>query len=188
MLKNRGFLLGLGSGIIIGSILFQLMLAGEQSKQNMQSFMDSEADQKLYSQSEVDAMLETERKALKESEQSQAEDSPPEAAVPPSPISSEPPTKEEDAAAVEAEIAPVPVQRVIRIMPGSGLSKTAALLSSNGIIEDENNFIKLMKKDNKLVRAGYFLFYEQMTEAEAIKVVTSDPLTESEAKALMDDN
>ncbi|CAM4275962.1 hypothetical protein FHS16_002126 [Paenibacillus endophyticus] len=187
MLKNRIFLIGLGLGIMIGALLFQLMLSGEQSREKLAE-RDNETTDKLYTQIEVDALLKAERDSIEldqdvGSEASKQETQP---AVTPVP-SAEPPNKVEETAespTVVPENEKAVINHVIRIKAGIGLSKTAELLTSNHIIDDGAAFIAEMKKSKKLVRAGYFLFHEDSTIEQVITVVTSQPLTEEQAAAL----
>jgi hypothetical protein len=188
MLKNRVFLIGLGAGIIIGALLFQLMLSGEQSRQKL-SQISPDSSEKLYTQVEVDALLEAERDSFKLDQEAKTgtetqvepktesakEDSPVE--KPAASVDSPTPTVEpvkEDAV----------VKHVIRIEAGSNLTKTAELLATNHVIDNKTAFISQMKKSKKLVRAGYFLFQEKMTVAQAIEVVTGEPITKKEADAI----
>jgi hypothetical protein len=169
MLKNRAFVIGLGAGIILGALLFQLMLSGEQSRQKLGQ-LGNETAEKLYTRAEVDALLEAEK--LKGQPVAAAE-----------PVKKEPNAGKTKEAAPSAE----PVKEkaaavhVIRIEAGSGLAKTAELLASQNIIHDQEAFISHMNKSKKLVRAGYFLFQENISADEAITVVTGEPLTKAQA-------
>lgn len=176
MLKNRAFLIGLGAGIILGALLFQLMLSGEQSRQKLGQF-GNEAAEKLYTRAEVDALLEAEKL-----------EGQPAAAV--EPVKEEPSggnTKEEVPAAepVKEKAAAV---HVIRIEAGLGIANTAELLAAQNIIHDQAAFISHMNTSKKLVRAGYFLFQENITVDEAITVVTGQPLTKAQADAITASN
>ncbi|WP_424765764.1 hypothetical protein [Paenibacillus sp. sgz302251] len=192
MLKNRMFLIGLGSGIIIGALLFQLMLMGEQSNQNLQN-IDKELNDKLYTQDEVDAMIEAERDSAKIDEQLKSDEV---TKVQPSPSPSIKPAssntegakeKEQAATAAEKKSETIPAKHVIRIEEGLNLTNTAKRLAKYNIIDDQAAFIKQMKSTKKLVRAGYFLFPEAITVDQAVKIVTSEPLTRSEAVAITTD-
>ncbi|OBZ16907.1 hypothetical protein [Bacillus sp. FJAT-26390] len=184
MLKNRLFLIGLGAGIIIGALLFQLMLSGEQSRQKLGQ-MGTEPSGKLYTQVEVDALLEAERDSFKLDQEAKA-GTKTQAEPKTEPAKEEQPAATMDAPSPTAE--PVKeeaaIKHVIRIEAGSNLTKTAELLAANHIIDNKTAFISQMKKSKKLVRAGYFLFQEKMTVAEAIVVVTGEPITKKEADAI----
>lgn len=186
MLKNRTFLFGLGTGIIIGALLFQLMLSGEQSRQRLNE-KDSSADEKSYTQVEVDTLLKAERDSMQLNQEinTGVEDSQSK------PTATAVPVKEESSKSDKNEINPTvsqeqkaPVKHVIRIEAGLGLSKTAELLASQNIIEDQAVFVNKMKKSKQLVRAGYFLFQENITADAAIAIVTGEPLTKEQADAL----
>lgn len=187
MLKNRSFLLGLGAGIIFGAVLFQLMLFGVQSRQNLQK-IDHEKNEKLYTQDEVDAMLKAEKDSAQINEQTKGGESEPEALPSPTtaPVVKEQETVKPEATSSEKAVKETKtvVQHVLRIESGSGLTATASLLAENQIIQDQTAFIQQMKKSKKLVRAGYFLFNEGSSVAEAIKIVTSQPLTKSQANSI----
>ncbi|HTG69170.1 MAG TPA: hypothetical protein VL921_07890 [Candidatus Udaeobacter sp.] len=169
MLKNRAFMIGLGAGIILGALLFQLMLSGEQSRQKLGQ-LGNETAEKLYTRAEVDALLEAEK--LKEQPAAAAE-----------PVKKESSGANTNEAAQEAELdkEKTAALHVIRIEAGSGLAKTAELLAAQNIIHDQAAFINQMNKSKKLVRAGYFLFQENITVDEAITVVTGQPITEEQA-------
>ncbi|WP_138751560.1 hypothetical protein [Paenibacillus sinopodophylli] len=186
MLRNRLFLIGLGMGIIIGALLFQLMLSGEQSRARLAQ-RDAGPDEKQYTQVEVDALIKAERDSVRDDQKTTTEpETSPE--VKPTPSPEVDANKENEAAeAVPEEVKPA-AQHVVRIKAGLGLSKTAELLASHQIINNEAAFVSSMKKSKKLVRAGYFLFYEGSTVEQAITIVTSQPLTEQEAASWTDGN
>ncbi|MDQ8733330.1 hypothetical protein [Paenibacillus sp. LHD-38] len=186
MLKNRTFLFGLGTGIIIGALLFQLMLSGEESRQRLYE-KDISADERSYTQVEVDALLKAERDSMQLDQEinTGVEDSQSK------PAATAVPVKEESSKSDKDEINPTispeqkaPIKHVIRIEAGLGLSKTAELLASQNIIEDQAVFVNKMKKTKQLVRAGYFLFQENITDDAAIAIVTGEPLTKEQADAL----
>jgi mannose-1-phosphate guanylyltransferase len=187
MLKKRVFLMGLGAGIIIGALLFQLMLSGEESRQRLND-LGKESEQKLYTQLEVDALLKANQDSLQLNQETKTDKESQE----PKPAAKADPVKEQTSEALVDKAAPTVVpakeqpaaKHVIRIEAGSGLTKTAELLASNHIIQDKTAFISKMKKSKKLVRAGYFLFQEEITVDEAILVVTSQPLTKEEVNLL----
>lgn len=182
MLKNRVFLIGLGAGIILGALLFQLMLSGEQSRQKLGQ-IGNESVEKLYTRVEVDALLKAERDNARVTEAAKQVEQP---AVEAEPVKVE--TNEgksdEGAPATETAEKKVAVKHVIQIKAGSGLAKTAELLAAQNIIDDQFAFVSHMKQSKKLVRAGYFLFQENITVDEAVTVVTGQPLTSEEVKAL----
>ncbi|MDQ0113105.1 hypothetical protein [Paenibacillus harenae] len=183
MLKNRTFVIGLGVGIIIGALLLELMYIGEKSEDRLARLgEDPTSEQKLYTQEEVDALLAAQEDSaeisneVNKSPEEDATDSPAKANVQPAA-----PTSTPKPAVPTAK--PVSVKKVLRIEHGSNLTSTASLLEKSGIIDDKTAFVNQMKKDKKLVRAGYFLFHENMTIKEAITIVTSKPLSKAEADA-----
>lgn len=188
MLKNRSFLIGLGAGIIIGAMLFQLMLSGEQSRERL-GLMGQGEGEKLYSQAEVEAMIQADRDSTQTKDETQPTASP--AAVKDEPVAENNASTDAPAIAPTDIVTEAPaespaaeleeIEHVIRIEPGSGLSKTAELLAANLIITDEAGFVNQMKKSKKQVRAGYFLFHEKSSVTDAITVVTGQPLTKAEA-------
>ncbi|MCA0754063.1 endolytic transglycosylase MltG [Paenibacillus sp. N4] len=174
MLKHRGFLFGLGVGIIAGALLFQLMLLGEESKRSLQQPGSGGFAARTYTQAEVDALLKAERVTAEM-------DSVTETAGAVSP-SAKPSASEPEAEAVRQE--QKQKQHIIRIEAGYDLTRTSELLAEHRVITDKSEFVERMNKSKKLVRAGYFRFYEGMTAGEAIKIVTSQPLTKAEAEEL----
>lgn len=179
MLRNRSFLIGLGAGIIIGALLFQFMLSGEQSRERL-GFAGTETQEKLYTPAEVDSMIQAERELIQKEQEKQ----------PVAEVNSdtESPLEEVSQTTEPAEELPSDkpvIEHVIRIEVGSGLSKTAKLLSADHIIDDEAGFVRQMKKSAKLVRAGYFLFHENSSVEEVIAVVTGQPLTKAEAELII---
>jgi hypothetical protein len=168
MLKNRAFLTGLGAGIIVGAMLFQLMLLGEQSRQNLEQ-IGNDSNEKLYTSAEVDALLKAERDSAQIDGQTK----------PDAVISDKNAVKDEDKTAsadMEKDLKK-PVQHVIRIEAGTGITDTAELLANHNIIQNKAAFINQMKESKKLVRAGYFLFQEGLSVEQAITIVTSKPIT-----------
>ncbi|MBW7461686.1 hypothetical protein K0U00_47290, partial [Paenibacillus sepulcri] len=63
-MNKRPFLFGLGVGIIIGALLLQLMIVGERQASGLDSFQKEDAGEKLYTQSELDEQLDSEREKL----------------------------------------------------------------------------------------------------------------------------
>ncbi|WP_028611008.1 hypothetical protein [Paenibacillus harenae] len=178
MLKNRFFLIGLGSGIMIGALLFQLMLLGEQSKDNLKQI--GATDEHLYTQSEVDALLKAERDSALLNEKKDSEPAAEEKEA-----SSEDKPAADEALHTNSEKPDIAAkERLIRIEAGTTLSQTAELLFSNHIIGNQAKFVKIMKEDDKRVRAGFFLFPEGISVAEAVTIVTKKPLTLEQAEAI----
>lgn len=179
MLRNRSFLIGLGAGIIIGALLFQLMLSGEQSRERL-ALVGTEAEEKLYTSEEVESMIQAERDLIQKEQEKQPVTDINSVEVTPQAA------EKQKAEPIEEVPTDTPViEHVIRIEVGSGLTKTAKLLADNHIIDDQAEFVRRMKKSAKLVRAGYFLFHENSTVEEVITVVTGQPLTQVEAELII---
>jgi len=175
MLKNRSFLFGLGTGIILGALLFQLMLFGEQNKEKLLS-ADPQFNEKLYTQSEVDALVKAELDSAGINEK-RTQDSTADTNI----------SQEEEIAEKEADLAEdanQPVSHLIQIKAGTSISQAAELLADRSIISNPALFTAKMKEEDKLVRAGYFLLAEGMSEGDAINMITSQPLTKKEADAI----
>jgi len=230
--KERRFLVGFGAGIIVGGLLLQLMLTGQQGPSNLMN-----SGERIYTEQEVEQLIE---KAKEEAVAGQGDEQPsieegaadgtatvkPSAPEKPSAPSApadsadlanadtpsgpqkpnQPATgqaeqsKEPDTGQVEqpgqpgqpvaperpdapdapADEAPV----VIRIEPGMNLTQTARMLADNGIITSSDAFIAKMKKDKKLVRAGFFAFSGQPTLQQTVDTLTGQPLTEAEANRI----
>lgn len=194
MLRNRPFLMGLGTGMIIGALLLQLMFQGQQNQKKLENMADNN-DQKLYTQIEVDALISAAKDSdsiNKELKSGSVEGNNQSSSVD-NKASTEAtePVKGDQAADVTIKEEKVPaitaerIEHIIKIDAGSGLTKTAELIAGQNIIKNEAEFIKQMKKSKKLVRAGYFLFNEGLTTNEAIKVVTSEPIPVKQAKAIL---
>lgn len=197
MFKNRFFLTGLGIGIIIGALLLQMMIIGESSQQKLSNRDNADAGQeeKIYSQSEVDAIIEAERAASSIKEESEA------AAVPSPTVSPKPTPSESTAPLASASASPKPteapadhsasaadkdvdtIRKMVRIQAGTNLTAASELLAKEKLISDKAAFIRKMKQEKKLVRAGYFLFTGKPTLAEVITTITTQPMTPEEVKA-----
>lgn len=180
MFNKRSFVLGLGVGIIIGALLLQLFMIGQNSMNNLKEIEQQQRQEGL------------EENQFPAEEPSPAPTATPDRTEAPTPTTTpaasevESETSDEQAA-VETEKTEVvaPVQKLIRIEPGFSLSETSELLLANGIIDDAAAFVKQMKAKNKPVRAGYFLIHENAGIDEAIAGVTGQPITEAEAEEWM---
>lgn len=65
---------------------------------------------------------------------------------------------------------------IVRIVPGSDLTETAALLNKHGVIDSQKQFITLMRKESNKIRAGYFAFEDDLTLQQVKKIVTGQPM------------
>ncbi|MBW7473269.1 hypothetical protein K0T92_00765 [Paenibacillus oenotherae] len=191
-MNKRPFLLGLGIGLIIGAALLQLMLVGQQQADNLDHFnQDTDTSgSKLYTQEELDSKLaeaaeriraeEMQKVQKAKDEEQKAEDAKPEANKDTSVPQPQPkaPSAAEGKAAKDSE----PGRTIVRIVPGSDLTETAALLEKHGVIENQKSFISLMRKESNKIRAGYFAFEGDLTLQQVKKVITGQPLPPEEAK------
>jgi hypothetical protein len=181
MAKNRGFLMGLGLGIIIGALLFQLMLSRDES-----TLAITATNEIVATDSGNETVLE---ESLDESKQEVAEPQhtesvtaePTDAAVQPA-ATPEPSPSDQALPSATAEAGAAAF--VLRIKPGMNLTDTAELLAARKVIPSGNAFIQQMNKQKKVVRAGLFLLKENMTVAEAIQIVTTQPLTREQAEMI----
>lgn len=173
MFNKRSYLLGLGSGIILGALLLELFYIGQNSHRSLNDI--GKHEEQGIGQDEATGQntqkLETSQPTVK------AE------ASPSSHPSSSPNQQTQKQPASADQLAASSNQLLlIRIEPGFDLTQTAKLLKSNGIIHDSEPFINRMKTSNKLVRAGYFVFSEGTDVMEAITIVTGQPLSKEEAE------
>ncbi|SDT46402.1 hypothetical protein SAMN05444162_4413 [Paenibacillaceae bacterium GAS479] len=74
---------------------------------------------------------------------------------------------------------------VIRIMPGSNLTDTAALLKKHGLVDSEQSFIRYMEgqKTAANIRAGYFKIIGNPDLAAIKATITGQPMDPKEGRA-----
>ncbi|MDG0871125.1 hypothetical protein L5D93_00735 [Paenibacillus thiaminolyticus] len=193
MFKERRFLIGLGAGMIIGSLLLQLTLIGERAAEPL---------------TEAELRREAERAGYELIPQGAMADGTPEgggAAQPSTPASGGAPSKEEGAEKKAAggsgqaakpgsseakEQDPPPAEKKqappltevkqeakIKVAYGSGSRDIAKQLADAGIVESAEEFERYVanqKKQGKL-RTGTFLFPVPSTMEEALRILTSKP-------------
>ncbi|MCQ6557889.1 endolytic transglycosylase MltG [Paenibacillus mendelii] len=200
-MNKRPFLLGLGTGLIVGAMLLQLMIVGQQQKDrlvNRGQDEQTEADAPSYSQAELDQRIAEEReritKELQEAQKKQepaggkpAEEVP--AASKPAAGQADPEANKKAAAgngtgaAIDQAVKktePAAKRIIVRIEPGSSVTEIADLLADKGIISDKKTFTSLMRSTK--IRAGYFPFEGKKTVKEVKAIITSKPLSPEEAK------
>ncbi|MCU6707132.1 hypothetical protein M6D81_00305 [Paenibacillus sp. J5C_2022] len=193
MLDKRSLLIGLGAGIIIGATLFQLFSIGQSNQEQLDRVgIEQPAEEGIPSPEPQDGNMPSEASGAAPSNQDE-------------PADEELPTEKQPAnetanvenmieadkaeeATADSVTAITADERVIRIEPGFNLTETANLLASSGAIDNAAAFIKEMKKQNKMVRAGYFLFSEGTGIKDAVKIVTSEPLSPKMAQQLLLDS
>ena len=194
MFKDRRFLIGLGAGMMIGSLLLQLTLIGERAAEPL---------------TEAELRREAERAGYELIPQGAMADGTPEgggAAQPPTPpASSGAPSKEEgaekkaaggsgqdanpassaakkqDPPPAEKKQAPplteVKQEAKIKVAYGSGSRAIAKQLADAGIVESAEEFERYVAKQKKQgkLRTGTFLFPVPSTMEEALRILTSKP-------------
>ncbi|MFF2482621.1 hypothetical protein [Paenibacillus sp. NPDC058071] len=199
MFKNRMFLTGLGVGIMIGALLLQLMLIGERSEASLGERLGSGAEEKVYTQRELDDAIAAERAAAQgaaapsDSAKAGGEAGKPEAddadgkeqgtsteTPKPSPNDATSPPPQTEAPSKDEP----PLERVVQIEGGMNLTQTAKRLADAGVIDKQASLIAEMKRKNKRVRAGYFLFTGQPELADVVRTITGQPLTKEEREEL----
>ncbi|MGG4395419.1 hypothetical protein ABEX25_14050 [Paenibacillus thiaminolyticus] len=193
MFKDRRFLIGLGAGMIIGSLLLQLTLIGERAAEPL---------------SEAELRRQAERAGYELIPQGAMADGTAEggaAAQPHTPASSGAPSKEEGAekkaaggsdseanpassAAKKQDPPPAEKKQVppltevkqeakIKVAYGSGSRDIAKQLADAGIVESAEEFERYVAKQKKQgkLRTGTFLFPVPSTMEEALRILTSKP-------------
>lgn len=200
MIKNRVFMLGLGIGLVVGAVLLQLMLLGEQAmshsqpqdKQWTQEQVEEAAkalDMKLVDSSE-ELMTEEQWKESMKQESGKMTGTP---VKPPAkatksdqPDSPQTPKKPDDvkknpaAPALKDPVSPqkpksTEIQYVIT--GGSNLSDVANGLQKAGVIEDKQAFIDeaTAQKINKFIQRGTYTFTAGEDLNSIIQKITEKP-------------
>ncbi|WP_308639273.1 hypothetical protein [Paenibacillus silvisoli] len=177
-MNRRIFLFGLGTGIIIGAALLQLMIIGEKQVNMPDPLAQDSSEQVTYTQEELDKAVADERKQVedelkqqpaKQQEQQQeppqSEDKQTSEAAPVNEASKD--DKADSKAEAEAK------STVVRIPPNSSVTETADILKAKGVITDKQAFIDLMRTTK--LRAGYFAFKAGLSLEQVRKVITSRP-------------
>lgn len=179
VLRNKMFLIGLGSGLIAGAIMLQLMWKVDEmeSKTNRTSMTDftveqvkKEAerlsmtviskDQQVYTSQQID---EIKRMAAEEEKTRQAK-----AAPTPAPTTQSPVTKE----ATKEKIV-----RTVVIPDRSDATAVAALLVQAQIISEPTKLIAMLQEQKLTSRIyyGFYSFENSPEVAEVVKKITTLP-------------
>ncbi|MCM3782931.1 hypothetical protein M3231_08080 [Neobacillus mesonae] len=187
MIRNRSFLFGLGSGIVVGALILQLALIGqgqagvnntEDPSSLTREQLEEAADElqlKVYDAA-TEVMTEEEWTDLKASENSSQSTgnaaSEPEVSEPQQPAA--PDNKEPTEPEQASEPASEPIS--YRVINGATLTDVADHLSALHVIEDREAFLKeaTKQKINKKIQVGTF----QFTEAESIDSVIQKLIAE----------
>ncbi|WP_059053497.1 hypothetical protein [Paenibacillus senegalimassiliensis] len=177
MIKNRHFMFGLGCGLIVGALLLQLMLIGQNmggqlhTREQIQQAAEraglrvSELDEELLTEEQWQERVNEDVPALEDQEQGDLETPViPDMNQPTDPDTPQQPEVQgedsagnagqpaEDQAAVEVEY---------KIAGGTTLEGVANGLLQAGVIEDKDKFVEaaVARKINYKVRAGTYKFY-----------------------------
>ncbi|BFH14801.1 endolytic transglycosylase MltG [Paenibacillus melissococcoides] len=183
MFKDRRFLIGLGAGIICGSVLLQLTLIGERAA-------DPLSEPELRRQAERAGYELIPRGAMADgtAEGGGAE-------LPPTPASSGTQRQEEgagkkaaggdsaakpDSSAAKKQAPPpaeVKQEAKVKVAYGSGSRDIAKQLAEAGIVESAEEFERYVAKQQKQgkLRTGTFRFPVPSTMEEALRILTSKP-------------
>ncbi|MGI2293072.1 hypothetical protein [Paenibacillus sp. GXUN7292] len=200
-MDKRSFLLGLGIGIIVGALLLQLISLGNDSKEklneksqeingNSQLLGDGQADGGTVGMAGPQAQADTDNGTAEPSKEVENNTENVENNAETAEIDTE-----QDAQGQPSVTAAPAVSReqlILRIEPGFTLSAAAKLLHEQKVLEDTESFVATMKKkvngSIKKVRAGCFLFEEQMSPDEVARIVTSQPLSKEQAREYAAEN
>ncbi|MGZ9584608.1 hypothetical protein [Paenibacillus marinisediminis] len=197
MFRNRYFIVGVGVGIIVGVLLLQMILVGQQltpeltreqleqaaERQGLRLIPIDGATNKP-KQTTTDVSGAVDKKAADESQSSTEADSDKQLEETASVEVSSAAVHVEDAllkedtdsksnGAIEAE----PQFVDIRIKPNLSSIAIAEQLEQAGVISDSDDFVSYIKDEKKqtMLRAGYFKFEVPSTNEQALKVLTSHP-------------
>ena len=180
-MDKRSLLLGLGVGIIVGALLMQLFIMGENSTNQLK-----EIDNTING---VDLPLTSTPKPEAVEVPNNVESTPTEPPVEPTveatptPVSAQPNSDVKTGEYSDNEQSPVSV--LLRVYSGATISETAKVLVANGILSSEQEFVRYAKSKNKVIRAGFFIIQNPSTNEEILNILTSIPLTEEEATQLV---
>ncbi|MEF2965183.1 hypothetical protein V3851_05000 [Paenibacillus sp. M1] len=177
MIRNRQFMLGLGSGLIAGALLLQVMMIGQgqgsglQTKKQVEQAAASlnlkvvESDQELLTEEEWRAKTEEgQAEAGQEAEQTDipVPDTPDTPAEPQAPEALDKPGVDAvpETAAPPEPTEPKQASVEYKIAYGSTLTAVAEGLFQSGVISDKDAFLQEAKKRkiNSKVRTGTFTF------------------------------
>ncbi|MCR2805041.1 hypothetical protein [Paenibacillus soyae] len=182
MSNRRTFLLGLGSGIIIGALLLQLFIMGETSQDRLNEISEELQNEPLETGIATDPPDQT----ATDVPQEEAPGNTPEQTPVPATTAPEAASPSAGAAVTASAVSSANGNlRLIHIVHGTTLEQAAAKFSESGIIEDAGAFIAEMQKQNLLVRAGYYVLAKDSGIEAAIKAVTSKPYSQGEAEQII---
>jgi hypothetical protein len=200
MLKNRTFMLGMGTGMIAGALLLQLAIIGQGRQQGADASREltreavETAAQRLGLQvSDITEPLMTEeqwrQQAIENGSQTSEEPVDPASAAAASepkapqqpqtdnPETAAPPVGKDKVQAPEKPAVPEASAIRYRIVPGSNLSNVAEGLKKAGVIADADAFQKAAneQKINTKIRSGTYSFREGEAFNSIIAKITTPP-------------
>lgn len=197
MIRNRTFMMGLGAGLVLGALLFQLMLIGERSmnpspqtlsKEEVVKAAESlnlkvvEDSEKLMTKEQWEESIKDGKGEKQEAEDPKAPSAPDTGAQPSQPVKPNAPkeTKEPagtpEARAPEKPGKPAPAQIPHNIKRGT-LADVAEGLERAGIIESREALIKAASARgiNRIVQQGTFYFTPGESLDSIIGKISSKP-------------
>lgn len=183
-MDKRSLLLGLGMGMIIGALLMQLFLLGEQSTNQLKE-MDQTINTIDFPPAQTPAAAKQEAPAEPDTNAPITDDAAPKAEDEQAVNSDAVHAKESDEE--HADKVPVASPLLLRVLSGATVSETASIMELNGIIASKDSFIKLTKTERKNIRAGYFLVETSSSDEKILQILTSIPIPEAEALAYVEE-
>lgn len=188
---NRSFLIGLGTGVIAGALLLQLIWVGQGSFRESGSGVNTEWTQqqleaaaaelnlKVYDESaELLTSEQWEQKLQSESNNSSDDSA---GHVTENPVEPEPPSTPDvpnpSASEVIQPNSPEAVEITYHIDRGSSLSEVAKGLEQKGIIGDSEVFIRnaMKKKVSRIIQSGKYTFMTGEDEDSIIHKISTLP-------------
>ncbi|SFS78865.1 hypothetical protein [Paenibacillus sp. BC26] len=191
-MNKRTFLFGVGTGIVIGAALLQLMFIGEKQVNHMEEPVKQESTESEaigYTKTELDQAVADERERVEAEykkkladekaklEQVKQEQAKQDAAAAANNDKNGKETADSENTAVSKPI-------LVRIPPNSSVTDTADILNSSGVISDKKAFISLMRTTK--IRAGYFSFQEDLSLTQIRTIITSKPNASSPEQSSSD--
>lgn len=203
MIKNRSFMIGLGSGLLVGALLLQLMNVGadqqdlhqtvsvgkltkeqlqEQAEDMNLKVVDAE-DQRMteeeWKQQMVDKSSKPQGNGVKAPEagkKAEAPQTPEQPASPGSKANNETPKSEVPAVSKRPE-APATPSVSVKIASGSNLTDVADKLKKSGIISDTASFVQKgrSQKMSTKIQSGTFEFTPGEDFSSIIAKITTKP-------------
>lgn len=199
MFKNRTFLIGLGAGLILGSLLLQIMTMGNSVQTFTKERLQQEAekldlklvptDEPLYTQEQLDLQLKQHEEKLKAVPPTQPQPQSQTTIQPQSlndanaqehgsvkgDASPANETKSTDTSKQSASTEPKLVK--LKISPGMNLKKVSEELERLGLVKNAESFIKYGTKNkiNTKIRSGQYDLHADASMGEIVKIITTKP-------------